>query len=91
MAFSHEILKKPLEYIFLISIFLAGLISFYSVNTSPFQQRLVIFFTADAYLVWSVYHHYRRGDLHFSIVAEYLAIILLAMVVLFGPAIFSLF
>jgi hypothetical protein len=81
MSIFKEIEQKPLEYIILFFIFLAAAITFWLFSSDHFLQRRVVYATCAAYFLWSLYHHYRRGDLHLSIIIEYLIFILLALVI----------
>ena len=76
-----EIEQKPFEYIFLFLIFFAAGALFIFFSHDHFLQRRVVYATSAAYFGWSLFHHYRRGDLSISIIIEYLVFILLAIVV----------
>jgi hypothetical protein len=78
MSLFKEIEQKPLEYIALAVAMSIGVVIYFFTQS----QHFAIFFIAGAYFLWSLYHHYRRGDLHLSIVIEYLVLILFALVVL---------
>jgi len=82
MIIPHEVKKKPLEYLVLGSIFLLGLILYFFVASNPHNQRLVVYGLAAGYFFWSLYHHYKRGDLTVSIIIEYLVIALFGIVLL---------
>ena len=77
-----ELSQKPGEYIFLLLILLLGAILFFVYGFDPHSQRRIIYFTSAAYLLWSLFHHYRRGDLELSIVLEYLLFALFAIVII---------
>lgn len=77
-----QIKKKPLQFICLSLILFAGGIGFILFNYNPTMQRNIIYATGMGYFLWSIYHHYKRGDLHISIVIEYLVIILLALILI---------
>jgi hypothetical protein len=85
MIIPKEIKQKPVEYVLLSLIFIIGFFLYIFTNNS--QSRIwivsgVTFF----YFGWSLYHHYKRGDLHTSIIIEYLLIILFGLVfLLFDP------
>jgi hypothetical protein len=81
MSLFKEIEAKPIEYLILLFIFLTALILFFVFRFNHATERWVVYATSAAYFIWSLYHHYRRGDLHLSIVIEYLIFILLAIVV----------
>jgi hypothetical protein len=78
----HEIKQKPIEYIVLGLILLSGLISFFFFAPSSSLKRLVIYLISAGYFFWSLYHHYKRGDLSLSIVVEYLVFALFAIVLI---------
>jgi len=78
----QEIIKKPLEYLLLLSILVVGLLAFIYFSFDHQAQRRVIYFTGGAYLFWSLLHHYKRGDLTLPIVLEYLIVALFAFVLI---------
>jgi hypothetical protein len=73
---------KKLDYLILSIIFVSGLILFFIFSYNSHYQRNVIYGTSGLYFLWSLYHHYQKGDLHPSIVLEYLLFILLGLIVL---------
>lgn len=73
-----------LDYFILSIIFIAGLFLFMFVGAVPHYQRNVIYAVSGSYFLWSLWHHYRLGDLSVSIIIEYLVMILLALVILSG-------
>ena len=77
----REIEKKPVEYIFIGLVFFLTLVLFYFFRFNPVAQRQTVYTVGLIYFCWSLYHHYRRGDLAPAIVIEYLVIILLGLVV----------
>ncbi len=83
MTIFKEIKEKPLEYLVLLFIFLSALVLMIIFSSEHYLERRIIYATSAAYFLWSLYHHYRRGDLHISIIIEYLVFILLAIVVTF--------
>jgi hypothetical protein len=84
MIIPKEIHQKPIEYLMLLIIFIIAGILFLSFGYDNHNQRRIIYATCAGYFFWSLYHHYRRGDLHLSIIVEYLLMALLAIVVLSG-------
>lgn len=80
MTIFREIQQKPLEYLILLFIFITAAVLFFLFSYDPHNQRRVIYATTAAYLLWSFYHHYRRGDLELSIIVEYLVFALFALV-----------
>lgn len=83
MVIFNEIKKHPLNYLVLGLIFVvAAIVLFYfRQNFDAHDQRRVVYVTAGLYLVWSLYHHYRRGDLQLSIILEYFLLALFAVIV----------
>lgn len=77
-----QIKKHPLQFICLSLILSAGGIAFIFFNYNPETQRNIIYITGVGYFFWSIYHHYKRGDLHISVVIEYLILILLALILI---------
>ncbi|RLC35000.1 hypothetical protein DRH14_01795 [Candidatus Shapirobacteria bacterium] len=77
-----ELKQKPSEFIFLVIMLLLASVLFFYFNYNPHFQRRVIYFTSGAYLFWSLFHHYKRGDLELSIVIEYLLIAIFAVVLM---------
>jgi hypothetical protein len=76
-----EVKRHPLEYLVLLLILLFSAIVFVFFSYDHYLQRRVVYMASTAYFTWSLYHHYRRGDLHTSIIIEYLLFILLAIVI----------
>lgn len=77
-----QIKKHPLQFISLSLILCAGGISFIFYNYNSEIQRNIVYATGLGYFFWSIYHHYKRGDLHISIIIEYLVVILLALILI---------
>ncbi|MDD4937441.1 MAG: hypothetical protein PHX34_00260 [Candidatus Shapirobacteria bacterium] len=84
MIIPPEVKKKPLEYIFLALFFIIGLFFYLFTNISGSGKRFIAIAMAGGYFFWSLYHHYKRGDLNLSIIVEYLVIILFGIVLLTG-------
>lgn len=84
MIIPPEVKKKPLEYIFLAVFFVIGLCFYLFTNISDSGKRFIAISMASGYFFWSLYHHYKRGDLSLSIIFEYLVIILFGIVLLTG-------
>lgn len=82
MSIFKEIESKPFEYIFLAFSLSASAILFFFFSHNPHYQRNIVYGSAAIYLLWSILHHYRRGDLEVSIVVEYLILILFGVIVL---------
>jgi hypothetical protein len=77
----REISKHPLNYLILAIIFSISLILFFVFCFDHHNQRRVVYATSALYLGWSLFHHYRRGDLSLSIFIEYLLLALFALIV----------
>ena len=78
-----EMKEKPMEYVLLLASLIAGLLSYFLIDNSQ-ARRWIIYSIGILYFVWSLYHHYKRGDLQLSIVVEYLLIILIGIVFISG-------
>ena len=81
MTLLKEIHQKPIEYLLLFSVFIVACLIFVIFRFDSHVQRLVVYGTSGIYFLWSLYHHYRRGDLHLSIIIEYLLFVVLAIVI----------
>lgn len=84
MKFLFEQIKsKPLEYAILAIIIIFSLIALFIFRFDHHSQRRVVYITAGLYFLWSLYHHYHRGDLQLNIIIEYLIFALLGITVIF--------
>lgn len=83
MIIFREIKKHPQNYIILGIVFvIASIFLFYfRQHFDAHDQRRVVYATAGLYLAWSLFHHYRRGDLQFSIILEYILLALFAVII----------
>jgi len=77
-----EISQKPGEYIILMVIFILSAVAFYLFSFDPHAQRRVIYIASGLYFLWSLYHHYKRGDLHLSVVIEYIVVAIFGIVLI---------
>ena len=84
MIIPKEVRQKPLEYLILGIIFLLGIILYFFVPLDDHGRRTIVYCMAGSYFLWSLIHHYFRGDLTFSIIVEYL------VMALFGIALLTL-
>ncbi len=84
----REIEQKPLEYLTLLIILILGLALFFVFSFDKHMQRRVIYATTALYFSWSIYHHYKRGDLEASIVIEYILIGIFALLLSTGTLVF---
>lgn len=75
----NQLKKHSLEYIALGIAFLAAIVVFIF-TVDPYIKRRIIYSLTCFYFLWSILHHHRRGDLHLSIVMEYLVMGLIAIV-----------
>lgn len=75
-------LRYPLEFLLLALLLVACAILFLAFGSTPHLRRNLTIITAATYLAWSLFYHWRRGDLTFSILVEYLVFALLGVVVL---------
>ena len=71
-----EIYQKPWEYITLFLVCIFGAICY--INT---RLSIYLYLTVVAYLLWSIYHHYKRHDLQASIIFEYIIIALFVVLI----------
>lgn len=78
----QNIRQKPVDFAVLFIFFTLCLFSFLVFGNSGYSRRRVVYITAAGYFLWSLVYHYRRGDLHTSIVVEYLVMALLGIIVL---------
>jgi len=83
MVIFNEMKKNPLNYLIIGIIFIVASLLFFHFrqNFNSHDQRRVVYVTAALYLFWSLYHHYRRGDLQLSIIIEYLLLAFFAVLV----------
>jgi len=83
MIIPKEVKQKPVEYLFLLFSFILFIFLYFFINDSQ-VKRWIVYSAGVIYFSWSIYHHYKRGDLQLSIVIEYLLIILLGIVFISG-------
>jgi len=83
MIILKEIKKNPIDYVILAVILIIAfvLLLFFNQNFDSHNQRRVVYATAALYLLWSLFHHYRRGDLQASIIIEYLLLAIFAVII----------
>lgn len=83
MVIFNEIKKHPINYLILGVILIVAALTFFYFrqNFDTHDQRRVVYVTAALYLFWSLYHHYRRGDLQLSIILEYLLLAIFAVII----------
>lgn len=78
----REIKKNPIEFLILFIVLILGSFLFLLFSYNDYLQRRIVYLAAAAYFLWSLIHHYRRGDLHLALVIEYLLMALLALLLL---------
>ncbi len=82
MIIPKEVRQKPAEYIILGSIFLIGLLLYIFAPFDAHGKRVIVYLMAANYFFWSLYHHYKRGDLSLQIIIEYLVFALFGIALL---------
>ncbi len=73
-----------LHYFFLLSILVAGLVSYLAFSAFPQKQWESVVLTATLYVIWGLAHHHLEGDLYPKIVVEYTLIALLSIILFRG-------
>lgn len=83
MIILKEIKKHPLNYLILGVVFIvtAIIFFFFRQHFDSHDQRRLVYVVASLYLIWSLIHHYRRGDLQLSIIIEYFLLALFAVII----------
>ena len=69
------------HYLPLLGILVAGLVGIITFSYDTNFQMALLFATASGYVSWGIVHHYIHGDLHSSIIFEYIVIALLGVVI----------
>lgn len=82
-----EIKKSPLSFLILFIGLIISLVLYFYFGHDQHDQRRVIYTAGGFYFLWSLYHHYRKGDLQPSLILEYLLIALFAVLLLTGTLI----
>ena len=77
----HEIKKHPQNYVVGAILALSVLFLLFFYRFDSHTQRQVVYLASGLYLGWSLWHHYRRGDITASIMMEYLLLALFALIV----------
>lgn len=83
MIIPKEVKQKPVEYLILALGLITFLVFYILINNIQIKKWL-IYLAGIFYFIWSIYHHQKRGDLHPSIIIEYLLIIILGIVFVSG-------
>lgn len=77
----NEIRRHPHNYLVGVIVTIPILYLLYFYRFDSHTQRQVIYLASGLYFGWSLWHHYRRGDITSSIMMEYLLLALLALIV----------
>ncbi|MDP4009772.1 MAG: hypothetical protein Q8P53_02180 [Candidatus Shapirobacteria bacterium] len=77
-----EIKEKPGEHFILFIILFVGAILFFQFRYNELLRHRVIYGVVSSYFFWSLFHHYKKGDLHLSIIIEYFLFALLAVILI---------
>ena len=80
----HEVKRYPVSFGILFTGLIAMLLSFFYFYYDSHLQRDVIYVSAAFYFLWSLLHHYQKGDLQLALVMEYLVMALFAALLLTG-------
>ncbi|MCL4384510.1 hypothetical protein M1116_03580 [Patescibacteria group bacterium] len=80
----HEIKHHPFSFTLLFIGLILFLLLFFYFYFDPHLQRRVIYGAGVFYFLWSLLHHYQKGDLQFSLVIEYLVVALFGALLLTG-------
>jgi hypothetical protein len=80
--------KRPYQYFFLFFGLLFCASAFLYFGHDPSMQRRLIYAAGGYYFLWSLYHHYTRGDLALPLIVEYLLIILFGLLLLSSTFLF---
>lgn len=76
--------KDISHYLPLLGIFALGVLAFALFSFDRLFQVAVSIAIAAAYVVWGVVHHYLHGDLHLSVIIEYIVVASLGLVIVFS-------
>jgi hypothetical protein len=71
------------DYLALLTILSFGLLAFVYLGFDRQLQMAVIAVVSVFYVLWGAYHHLSKGDFHFKVLVEYLAIAFLGVVFIF--------
>ncbi len=66
-----SIKKGWLDFMVLGLVLVLGGIFFANASHSLYRQKISLVFTAAAYVIWGIVHHWRQEDLSLKIVIEY--------------------
>ncbi len=69
-----ELEQHLFDYLLLISAGVFFLIAINALSGQRLLEFLILFAFVSFYIIWGVYHHIIKGDLHLKIVLEYILI-----------------
>lgn len=69
-----EILKHLGDYLFLITAGIAFLTALSVLKGQKILEFIVLLIFVSIYILWGIYHHIIRNDIHLKIVLEYIFI-----------------
>ena len=64
----------------LVSILVAGFCLFIGFSYSRLAQIGITIASSATYVIWGIYYHWSKKELHFKVILEYLAIAFLASI-----------
>jgi hypothetical protein len=70
------------HYLPLIGVLCAGVLGFRLFSYDKLFQEAIVVSVGVAYIAWGIIHHYIHGDLHLSVILEYVAIATLGLVLI---------
>lgn len=77
----RRITRHLQHYLPLLGILVAGLVGIITFSYDTNFQFVLLIASACGYISWGIIHHYIHGDLHTSIIIEYVTIALLGIVI----------
>jgi hypothetical protein len=82
-----NLFRYPTEFFLLALLLGSSMVLYFVFGYSPQIRRYLICLSGLLYWGWSLYYHWRRGDLNLSILVEYLVFALLGVIVLLSSVI----
>lgn len=70
------------HYLPLIGIFCVSIVGFIAFSYDKTFQEALVLAVAVSYVTWGIIHHHLHGDLHLSVIVEYIAVAVLGAVLL---------
>jgi hypothetical protein len=83
MKINDEIRLHLSHYLVLLVILSTGVQAFLFLDFNRIYQLIIILATSFTYVIWGIVHHWFCEDLHFKVIAEYLALAVLADTMIF--------